>query len=193
VKQPGATVPPERSELAAELGLESGRVRVVPYSTAWPALYAAEAARLASVLESAGVAVRLEHTGSTSIPGLGAKPIVDILAGLEREDDRGAAIIALRGAEYVHRGEQEIPGRDFFRRGNPRQYHVHLTRVGSAFWRDHLAFRDWLRAHPDVAAAYMALKTQLAERYPADREAYIRGKTSFVERVLEVALPDRQA
>lgn len=170
-----------------ELGLESGRVRVVPYSAAWPALYAAEISRLSPVLASAGVRLALEHTGSTSVPGLGAKPIIDILAGIEREDDRGAAIAALTSAGYVHRGEQEIPGRDFFRRGNPRQYHVHLTRVGSAFWRDHLAFRDWLRTHPDVAADYMALKTQLAERYPTDREAYIRGKTSFVEGVLHAA------
>jgi GrpB-like predicted nucleotidyltransferase (UPF0157 family) len=177
----------------AELGLESGRVRVVPYDTAWPTIYAAEMARLAPVLKAAGVRLVLEHTGSTSVPGLGAKPIIDILAGLEREDDRAAAIAALVHAGYVHRGEQEIPGRDFFRRGDPRQYHIHLTCVGSSFWRDHLTFRDWLRTHPDAAAAYMALKTQLAQRYPADREAYIRGKTSFVESVLQAARPDREA
>jgi GrpB-like predicted nucleotidyltransferase (UPF0157 family) len=176
-----------------ELGLESGRVRVVPYSTAWPTLYAAEMARLGSVLDAAGVRLILEHTGSTSIPGLGAKPIIDILAGLEGEDDRGAAIAALQAAGYVHRGEQEIPGRDFFRRGDPRQYHVHLTRVGSTFWRDHLAFRDWLRTHPEVAAAYIALKTRLARQYPADREAYIRGKTSFVESVLRAARAEPEA
>jgi GrpB-like predicted nucleotidyltransferase (UPF0157 family) len=175
------------SAAMGELGLESGRVRVVPYSTAWPALYATEMACLASALEVAGVRLALEHTGSTSVPGLGAKPIIDILAGLEHEDDRAAAISAIQRAGYVHRGEQEIPGRDFFRRGDPRQYHVHLTRVGSTFWRDHLAFRDWLRTHPDVAAAYMALKMQLARQYPTDREAYIRGKTEFVESVLHAA------
>jgi GrpB-like predicted nucleotidyltransferase (UPF0157 family) len=171
----------------AELGLESGRVRVVPYSTAWPALFAGEVARLAPFLASSGVRLALEHTGSTAVPGLGAKPIVDILAGVEDELDRPAAIAAIRSAGYVHRGEQEIPGRDFFRRGDPRQYHLHLARIGSAFWRDHLDFRDWLRTHPDVAEAYMALKTQLAQRYPTDREAYILGKTSFVEGVLRAA------
>jgi GrpB-like predicted nucleotidyltransferase (UPF0157 family) len=170
-----------------ELGLESGRVRVVPYGEAWPALYAAEAARLAPFLASAGVSVVLEHTGSTAVPGLAAKPIIDILAGLAHDTERAPTIVALQGAGYVHRGEQEIPGRDFFRRGDPRQYHVHLTRIGSTFWRDHLAFRDWLRTHPDVAAAYMALKTQLARQYPTDREAYIRGKTAFVESVLHDA------
>ena len=69
----------------------------------------------------------------------------------------------------------------------PRQHHLHLTRIGSSFWRDHLAFRDWLRGPPHVAAAYMTLKAQLAEQFPTDREAYIRGKTRFVEDGLRVA------
>jgi GrpB-like predicted nucleotidyltransferase (UPF0157 family) len=176
----------------AELGLESGRVRVVPYSAAWPALYVAEVTRLAPFLAAAGVRLALEHTGSTSVPGLGAKPIIDILAGLEDEHDRTAAVSAIGRAGYVHRGEQEIPGRDFFRRGDPRQYHLHLTRIGSDFWRDHLAFRDWLRSHPDAADAYMALKAQLARQYPTDREAYILGKTSFVESVLQAARSRRE-
>jgi GrpB-like predicted nucleotidyltransferase (UPF0157 family) len=170
-----------------ELGLEAGRVRIVPYSDAWPALYAAEVARVAPLLAAAGVSLLFEHTGSTAVPGLAAKPIVDILAGLAAEEERGAAIVALQAAGYVHRGEQEIRGRDFFRRGEPRQYHLHLTQVGSAFWHDHRTFRDWLRSHPDAAAEYMALKGLLAARHPADREAYIGGKTGFVEGVLRAA------
>ena len=176
-----------------ELGLESGRVRLVPYSEAWPALYAAEVARVTPLLAAIGVRLVFEHTGSTAVPGLAAKPIIDILAGLTNEAGRGAAIAALQAAGYVHRGEQGIPGRDFFRRGDPRQYHVHLTRVESAFWQDHRTFRDWLRTHPDVAAAYMALKRELAARFPADREAYVEGKTPFVERVLREARANRGA
>jgi len=170
-----------------ELGLESGRVRVVPYDDAWPALYAAEMARLAPLLAAAGVRVVLEHTGSTAVPGLAAKPIVDILAGLAAEAGREPAIAALRAAGYVHRGEQGIPGRDFFRRGEPRQYHLHLTRVDSQFWQDHRLFREWLRAHGDTAAEYAALKQALAERFPTDREAYIDGKSAFVASVLRRA------
>jgi GrpB-like predicted nucleotidyltransferase (UPF0157 family) len=139
------------------------------------------------MLAAAGVTLAIEHTGSTAVPGLAAKPIIDILAGLRTEDARPAAIAALEAAGYVHRGEQEIPGRDFFRRGDPRQFHVHLTAVGSAFWTDHLAFRDWLRAHPDSAAQYAELKLRLAARFPRDREAYIAGKTNFVADVLRVA------
>jgi GrpB-like predicted nucleotidyltransferase (UPF0157 family) len=170
-----------------ELGLESGRVRVVPYSDAWPGLYVAEIARVAPLLAAADVQLVFEHTGSTAVPGVAAKPIVDILAGLAAEEGRRAAIVALEAAGYVHRGEQEIPGRDFFRRGEPRQYHIHLTRVDSAFWHDHRTFRDWLRTHPDAAAEYSELKRLLAERYPKDREAYIAGKTAFVEDILQAA------
>lgn len=171
----------------AELGLESGRVRVVPYDAGWPALYAAEAARLAPYLAAVGARVVLEHTGSTSVPGLDAKPIIDILGGLAAEEERAGVIATLRAAGYLHRGEQGIPGRDFFRRGDPRQYHLHLTLVGSRFWRDHRLFRDWLRAHRDVADEYAALKRALAERFPADRESYIDGKGAFVEGVLRAA------
>ena len=171
----------------AELGLERGQVRIAPYSDAWPALYAAEVARLTPFLADAGVHLVIEHTGSTAVPGLAAKPVVDILAGLEHSRDRAAAIDAIIASGYLHRGEQGIPGRDFFRRGQPRQYHLHLTAVGSAFWHDHRAFRDWLRTHPDAMAEYMTLKQSLAARFPKDREAYIDGKAAFVAQVLRAA------
>ena len=169
------------------LGLESGRVRVVPYNAGWPGLYAAEVERFQPFLERAGIRLAVEHSGSTSVPGLAAKPIIDILAGLGREDERSQVIAALQEAGYVYRGEQGIPGRDFFRRGTPRQYHVHLTSIGSVFWHEHLDFRNWLRAHQDVADAYMTLKRGLADRYPADREAYTNGKTGFILEVLQAA------
>lgn len=169
------------------VGLEAKQVRVVTYHDGWPALYDAEVARMAAVLAAAGVTLRLEHTGSTAVPGLAAKPIIDILAGIVEEGERAVAIAALQAAGYQHRGEQGIPGRDFFRRGEPRSYHVHLTLVGSVFWDDHRTFRDWLRTHPAAAAEYAALKQALAARHPRDREAYIEGKTEFVELVLRSA------
>ena len=168
----------------AALGLASGTVRVVPYDPGWPALFVAEAARLNNILLVHGVALRVEHIGSTSVPGLAAKPILDVLAGWEMANARAAAIGALESAGYTYRGEQGIPGRDFFRRGEPRQYHVHLTRVGNATWNDHLTFRDYLRANPAAAADYAALKRALAARYPTDRERYIEGKTEFVQATL---------
>ena len=170
------------------LGLASGTVRVVPYDPAWPTLYAEEVSRLLPYLDREGVTLVFEHTGSTSIAGMAAKPILDILAGRMTDDERQPAIRALQAAGYVYRGEQDIPGRDFFRRGEPRQYHVHLAHVHSAFHRDHRAFRDHLRSHAAAAAEYAALKRDLATKYPFDREAYIQGKTPFVERILHGVL-----
>jgi GrpB-like predicted nucleotidyltransferase (UPF0157 family) len=170
------------------LGLESGTVCVVPYDPAWGQLYDAEVSRLAPIMASYGATIVFEHTGSTAVPGLAAKPVLDILAGRpDSEPARARASEALQAAGYVYRGEQEIPGRDFFRRGDPRQYHLHLTSVGSVFWRDHLAFRDYLRSQPQAASEYAALKYELARQFPNDRQAYIDGKTPFVRRILALA------
>ena len=166
------------------LGLASKTVTVVPYHRDWPTLFTQEVARLEPILAAHGVTLVLEHTGSTAVPGLAAKPVLDILAGRRSDENRAAEIAALEEAGYVYRGESGIPGRDFFRRGDPRQYHIHLANIDSDFWRDHLAFRDYLRAHPDALADYAALKLNLAARYPRDREAYIEAKAPFVESVL---------
>jgi GrpB-like predicted nucleotidyltransferase (UPF0157 family) len=159
----------------------------VPYDPAWPDLYLAEVARITPILAARDVSLVLEHTGSTAIPGMAAKPVLDILAGRNPEDSRERITDALVSAGYMYRGEQGIPGRDFFRRGEPRQYHIHLTPIGSSFWRDHRTFRDYLRSHPDAAADYIALKLDLAARHPQDREAYIEGKTAFVSDILNRA------
>jgi GrpB-like predicted nucleotidyltransferase (UPF0157 family) len=169
------------------LGLESKQVRVVAYDASWPAIYAAEITRLTPALAATGVVLILEHTGSTAVPGLAAKPIIDILAGLQREVDRIEAVKAIQAAGYQHRGEQDIAGRDFFRRGEPRQFHLHLTTVGSEFWNDHRTFRDWLSVHKGAMQEYASLKQALAVKHPVDREAYIQRKTAFVEQVLQSA------
>jgi GrpB-like predicted nucleotidyltransferase (UPF0157 family) len=170
------------------LGLADGVVEVRPHDPAWSALYDAEAARLQRLFAQRGLAVRLEHMGSTAVPGLAAKPILDILGGHDDAVPRARIIAALVDAGYTHRGEQGIAGRDFFRLGTPRKYHLHLTSLNGAFWRDQRAFRDHLRTHDDAAAEYAALKHQLAATFPRDRPAYIDGKTAFVQRILaEVA------
>jgi GrpB-like predicted nucleotidyltransferase (UPF0157 family) len=171
------------------LGLESGTVRVVPYDAAWPELFVIEANRLYERFARQKLAIVIEHTGSTAVPGLAAKPILDILAGRPEGELVQPYVRTLIGADYVHRGEQEIPGRDFFRRGQPRAYHVHLTTIGSNFWQDHLAFRDRLRADSSLRDRYADLKRELAARFPRDREAYISGKASFVKEVLRNSAP----
>ncbi|MGZ3374202.1 MAG: GrpB family protein [Gemmatimonadaceae bacterium] len=166
------------------LGLESGMVRLEPYDPAWPGLFAAEAERLQKLFAAAGLVVMLEHTGSTAIPGLASKPVLDILGGYAEGTPVAEYIDVLTAAGYVHRGEQGVPGREFFRRGNPRSYHLHLTRIDGPFWRDHLTFRNRLRAENTLRDAYAALKQALAARFPRDREAYIEGKGAFVNDIL---------
>lgn len=167
------------------LGLESGVVRVVPYNAAWPELFRVERELIDGALKKHGVEAEIEHIGSTSVPGLAAKPILDTLVGVDDASDFGESISGLQDVGYIYRGEQGIPGRHFFRRGTPRQYHVHLTVRGNELWRDYLAFRDYLRGHRQTAEAYAELKYALAERYPYDRESYIEGKTEFVQQMLK--------
>jgi GrpB-like predicted nucleotidyltransferase (UPF0157 family) len=166
------------------LGLESGIVRLEPYDPAWPELFAAEAERLQKFFAGAGLLVTLEHTGSTAIPGLASKPVLDILGGYAEGAPVAEYIDVLTTAGYVHRGEQGVPGREFFRRGNPRSYHLHLTKIDGPFWRDHLTFRNRLRTDDALRDAYAALKHDLAARFPRDREAYIKGKGTFVNDIL---------
>jgi GrpB-like predicted nucleotidyltransferase (UPF0157 family) len=166
------------------LGLAKGTVRVVPYDSTWPTLFAAEAKELRQRFEGAGLPLVLEHTGSTAVPGLAAKPVLDILAGYPAGAVVAEYIGVFTEAGYSHRGEQEIPGREFFRRGNPRAYHVHLTAIESSFWRDHLTFRNRLRSDHALRDTYATLKRDLATRFPRDREAYIAAKESFVKEVL---------
>lgn len=166
------------------LGLESGTVRVVPYDSAWPRLFLLEAECLHRLFARRNLPIVIEHTGSTAVPGLAAKPILDILAGYVQGADVQEYVSTFIEADYVHRGEQGIPGREFFRRGNPRAYHVHLTAIDSRFWRDHRTFRDRLRADIALRDSYAALKRELAAQFPRDREAYIAAKESFVKDVL---------
>ena len=174
------------------LGLESGTVRVAAYDASWPSLFAAEAGRLLHCFAPAQLPLIIEHTGSTAVPGLAAKPILDILAGYQEGASVPAYIQVLTEAGYVHRGEQGIPGREFFRRGNPRAYHLHLAAIHSSFWRDHLTFRDRLRTDNTLRDSYAALKRDLAARFPRDREAYIAGKELFVSRVLGLSIDSRE-
>lgn len=173
------------ARLAGALGLESGVVRVVEYDARWPRLFAAERRR---ILRQCGTpALRLEHVGGTSIPGLCAKPVLDIAAGRPRDAVIEDCVAAFERAGYAHRGEQGVPGREFFRRGQPRAYHVHLVEEGGSLWRDYLAFRDFLRADADAARRFAGVKHLLAARFPHDRESYISAKSPYVEEILRRA------
>jgi GrpB-like predicted nucleotidyltransferase (UPF0157 family) len=165
-------------------------VRIADYDSRWSSMF--EEAR-AEILAACGPSlVAVEHIGSTSVRGLGAKPIIDIMAAVGRLDDARQLIepLAALGYEYVPEHEASLPDRRFFRRGlrGAGTHHLHVVELGSREWRQHLLFRDYLRAHPDTAAGYERLKRELAATHATDRGAYTAAKTPFIESVVERAL-----
>ncbi len=156
------------------------------YNPEWPALYTAEERR---ILRAIGhVVVAVEHVGSTSVPGLGAKPIIDIMVGVRQLADAEVCIALLEriGYEYVPEYEALLPERRYFRKGTPvRTHHLHMVEQTSGFWARHILFRDHLRAHPEMARQYQDLKKELAAT--VERSAYTDAKTPFIESVLAQA------
>lgn len=160
---------------------------MVDYDPAWPARFEAERTRIETALREVGGVIAIEHVGSTAVPGLAAKPIIDIMIGVREVAVGERCIEPMEGLEYQYRGEAGIPGRHYFRKGSPRSHHVHLVKHSSEFWQNHLLFRDYLRAHEDAAREYAALKRELAQRHRDDRVAYTDAKDPFVKAALENA------
>ncbi|MFN0179627.1 MAG: GrpB family protein [Gemmatimonadales bacterium] len=157
-------------------------VLVVPHDPAWRRHFEAEARRLAESLGD--VVVRLHHIGSTAVPGLPAKPVIDVLLEVGELEALDAVTPALEALGYEAKGEFGIPGRRYFRKDDAsgqRTHQVHSFAVGSDNVRRHLAFRDYLIACPAVAQAYGQLKQALARRHPDDMERYRNGKDGFVK------------
>ena len=160
-------------------------MKIVDYSPRWPVLYEEEKNKILGVIGHK--VVEIEHIGSTAVPGLGAKPIIDIMAGVSRLADAEECIEPLQsiGYEYVPEYKVEIPERRYFRKGPVTAHrHLHMVEVVSEFWKRHLLFRDYLRVHPEVASEYLALKKDLAARYGTERNSYTEAKTTFIEQVV---------
>ena len=158
-------------------------VEIAPYDPGWPARFETEKVALLAIFETADVFV--EHVGSTAVPGLGAKPIVDLMLGVDRLETVETHIPALADAgwQYISEHETQLPERRFFAKPpeRPRAFHLHAVERGAHFWARHLLFRDHLRAHPEDAQAYEQLKRRLAARYGRDREGYTDAKTDFID------------
>jgi NAD-dependent deacetylase len=154
-------------------------VTVVEYDPRWPRAFDEERAHVAEALGE--LAVAIEHVGSTAVPGLAAKPVIDLLVGLATLELPPERITAMEALGYEYRGEYGISGRLFFRRGGlERTHHVHAVEHGGELWARHLAFRDYLRAHPDEATAYGEVKHS-ALAPSATAEGYDRAKQAYVE------------
>ncbi len=162
-------------------------VVLAEYDPAWPPQFERERRLLSEVL-AIWLTGPIEHIGSTAVPGLVAKPILDLMAGVESLEQSQPAIEAVAHLSYVY-----FPYRTevmhWFCKPSPaiRTHHLHLVPVNSQLWMERLAFRDFLRQHPRVAAEYSELKRVLAARHRYDREAYTEAKEPFVRRVLAEA------
>jgi GrpB-like predicted nucleotidyltransferase (UPF0157 family) len=170
------------------------QVVVVPFDSAWSAAFAQAARDVQAAL--GGALVEMFHIGSTAIPKIHAKPVIDLLAVVNDLAAADAGAPAMRALGYEVMGEFGIAGRRYFRRNNKagmRTHQVHAFARGSPHIERHLAFRDFLRAHPALASEYGELKQQLAAVYANDIDAYCDGKDNFIQQVQAQALAWRQA
>jgi GrpB-like predicted nucleotidyltransferase (UPF0157 family)/GNAT superfamily N-acetyltransferase len=159
----------------------SSPVVIVRYRKAWPRQFAREKQRIRAALSKALLGI--EHVGSTSVPGLAAKPVVDIMAGVRNRQAAERSLAALARIGYLDVSPcDEYP--DWYyclgKGKRPHDAHLHLCRWRAGFWTRHLQFRDYLRTHPAQAREYAALKRRLARRHGTDRQGYCDAKTGFI-------------
>jgi GrpB-like predicted nucleotidyltransferase (UPF0157 family) len=159
-------------------------LRIVDYDPGWPAEFERERKRLIQALGDLVVAV--EHIGSTAVPGLAAKPIIDIAVAVRDLGHADECTPIIEDLGYQRHPAGDFEGRLFFRclAGGVPTHHLSVTERSTDFWRDHLLFRDYLRQHPDAARTYGDLKKRLAAEYGSDRAGYTYAKTSFIEKVV---------
>ncbi len=158
-------------------------VIVVDYDPAWPHIYERLRAPLAAALGD--LAAAIEHVGSTAVPGLAAKPVIDIDVLLARADALARAIERLIPLGYEHEGELGIPGRHAFRHAPELPvHHLYVCVPDCIDYRRHIVFRDYLRAHPEHAEAYGNLKRELAVTFRHDRTGYTDAKSAFVSDIM---------
>ena len=175
-----------------EMRILNRELEIVPYDARWPNAFETDAVCLRNALGR--LASRIDHNGSTSIPGLAAKAIIDIQISVAVLQSIAAYSASLRAIGYVYVPDPDDSFCPFFHRPSqwPHTHHVHVVQLGGAEERRTLAFRDYLREHGDTAREYEQLKRDLATQLgPSDREygeAYARGKTDFIERIVAIAL-----
>lgn len=158
------------------------KIQVIPPDPKWSDQFGAEASRIRSALS--GIAVNVHHVGSTSIPNIYAKPVIDILLEVSDIEDLDNHTAEMTALGYEAKGEFGIPGRRYFRKyssAGVRTHQIHAFERNSEGFARHLAFRDYMIAHPLIAQAYSDLKRRLASDFPDDIEAYMDGKDPFIK------------
>ena len=169
------------------IGLQRGKVQIVPHQAEWKTLFQQEAILLKSVFADA--ILHIEHIGSTAIEGMAAKPIIDLMCAVSGLEEAKSFLCRLETLGYEYRPDESVPDRIFFAKGprSNRTHHLSLTEPGSMFYQEKLLFRDYLRTHAVAAEEYFRLKEELASKYADNRGAYTEGKSNFVKRILSLA------
>ncbi|PRP72113.1 hypothetical protein BUE93_02975 [Chromobacterium amazonense] len=166
-------------------------LQIAPYRPGWPQCFEQTAATILVALGELADKAIIKHIGSTAVPGLCAKPIIDIMLGLPRLSDLEPHFAALSAIDFHHQPQMAaaMPERHYFTQPSlpPRQVHLHAVTLDSDFGRDKLRFRDALRVEPRLSASYAALKQELAERYGDDRAGYTEAKSGFIKAALAAA------
>lgn len=165
------------------LGLAQTQVRLHESTSLWAGLYLEEEQRLKSALGP--VLLGIEHYGSTSVSGIKAKPIIDILAGISRLEAGPTLTTPLAALGYDYMGDKVVPGHHIFGKGAERTHLLHVVEHGSPIWNEALRFRDALRADRQLAREYEQLKVSLSEQYAERRSEYTAAKAAFIQSVLD--------
>jgi GrpB-like predicted nucleotidyltransferase (UPF0157 family) len=168
-----------------KLGLRRGDVRLCRHQRGWRKAFEDESAALRAVLGRG--AIRIEHVGSTAVPGLPAKPVIDVAVGVRALGRLPRWPVGLRAAGYAYLGDREGRGEHFYAKGPEamRTFYLHVVPIRSRNWADYLAFRDALRKNPPLRRRYGQLKIRLSRAHPHDRETYTQGKATFIHEVLD--------
>ena len=166
-------------------------IRVVGHRSDWIEKYRKEAAALSEIFS--GRPVRIEHIGSTAVPGLMAKPIIDIAIKLEAVEAITEYVPALTGRGYIYFGEFVLPRWHYLCRGDPRDFNLHVVDGTTEHWDLWIRFRDILLCDPRVRGEYQSLKTELARKYRYERQKYTDGKADFVNKALRAGMLTPQA
>jgi GrpB-like predicted nucleotidyltransferase (UPF0157 family) len=167
---------------------DSSHEQIATYNPEWVGMYEAEAEKIKEVFGKDLLGI--EHIGSTSVPGLPAKPIIDIMVLLENQEKADEFIPALQNLGYPFDSELHArtpsPERHLFRKGNPTEFHLSIAYADKgSFWKRQLAFRDYLREHPEERDRYAALKQKLIKEDPTGKDTYIGAKTDLVNEMLD--------
>ncbi|UPW83857.1 GrpB family protein [Lysinibacillus sp. Ag94] len=166
-------------------------VNLSDYNLNWEKEFEYEKKTIVDVIDDKVLGI--EHIGSTSIKGLEAKPIIDIILGVQDLDEVSNFVIPLSEIEYEYVHKPEFKDRRFFRKGLWGQgtCHLHICEINSREWIEKLLFRDYLRLHPDVAKEYASLKKELASKYKYDRSIYTKKKEPFIKTIIEIAMKEQ--